>query len=267
MNVASFLRRSAGLAAVALLAATPFTGASAAETRGFNPGDLIKNPTNPAVYYFASDGKRYVFPNEKTYFTWYGDFSTVKTVPARSLSAIPIGGNVTYRPGRKMLKVQSDPKVYVVDQGGFLRHVTTQSIAESLYSISWKNQIDDLPDQLFTNYRLGTPLQETRDFTPANVMTQTTSIAQDKQLSAEIANITIGDMETGFVPNTITVKRGTAVTWTNRDITAHTVTGNGWHSEILQPGQSYTRTFATTGAFDYACSIHPSMQGTINVVP
>lgn len=256
----------------ALLTATllaPSLPVLAAEQNAFNAGDLIKSPSNSAVYYFAQDGKRYVFPNEKTYFTWYSNFSGVKTVSARVLAAVPIGGNVTYRPGRKMLKITTDPKVYVVDQGGFLRHVTTASIAESLYSISWKNQIDDLPDQLFTNYRLGTPISDTRDFTPANVMTQTPTIAHDKQMPMEMANITISEMNTGFVPATITVKRGTTITWTNRDTTNHTVTGPsaGLASGNLLPTGTYTKTFNTVGSFDYNCSIHPGMQGTINVVP
>lgn len=248
---------------------SPSLPVHAAEQSAFNPGDLIKSSSNSAVYYFAQNGKRYVFPNEKTYFTWYSNFSGVKIVSARVLAAVPIGGNVTYRPGRKMLKITTDPKVYVVDQGGFLRHVTTASIAESLYSISWKNQIDDLPDQLFTNYRVGTPITGTSDFTPANVLTQTPTIAHDKQLPAEIANITISDQDTGFVPATITVKRGTKVTWTNRDTVNHTVTGPsaGLASGNLLPTGTYTKTFNTVGSFDYTNSIYPSMEGTINVVP
>lgn len=244
----------------------PLSSALAAERSTFNAGDLIKSPSNPAVYYFAPDGKRYVFPNDKTYFTWYTNFSTVKTIPATTLSTIPIGGNVTYRPGRKMVKITTDPRVYVVDQGGVLRHVATEQLAQSLYSISWKNQIDDVPDGYFSNYRPGTSIQSVSDYNPANVLTQTTTIAQDKQLSSEIATITIGTVDTSFVPSTITVKKGTAVTWTNRDIVNHTVTGSGWKSGTLAPDQSYTRTFNTVGSFDYTCTLHPTMQGTVNVV-
>src|SRR4030042_1253399 len=50
-------------------------------------GDLIKAST-PAVYYYAADGGRYVFPNEKTFKTWYVDFSTVKTITDAELAAI-----------------------------------------------------------------------------------------------------------------------------------------------------------------------------------
>src|SRR3990167_11552322 len=87
----------------------------------FSPGDLIKGQSTSSVYYYASNGKRYVFPNEKTYFTWYTDFSTVKTISDAQLGVIAIGGNVTYRPGMKMLKITTDPRTYVVDQGGILR--------------------------------------------------------------------------------------------------------------------------------------------------
>lgn len=240
---------------------------AATDNAAFNPGDLIKSPINSAVYYFASNGKRYVFPNEKTYFTWYGDFSKVRTIPARSLSAIAIGGNVTYRPGRKMVKITTDPRVYVVDQGGVLRHVTTVQLAESLYSISWKNQIDDLSDAFFTNYRLGTAIESTRDFSPQDVMTQSTTIAFDKQLSSEIATIAIGDSDTNYVPSTMSVKKGTTITWNNVDTMDHTVTGSGWASGNIAPGKSYSRTFSSTGSFDYKCTYHSLMQGTINILP
>ena len=50
-------------------------------------GDLIK-ASQAAVYYYGADGKRYVFPNEKTYKTWYSDFSSVKTITDVELAAI-----------------------------------------------------------------------------------------------------------------------------------------------------------------------------------
>ena len=43
------------------------------------------------------DGKRYVFPNEATYRSWYSDFSTVQTITDKEPAQITIGGNVTYR--------------------------------------------------------------------------------------------------------------------------------------------------------------------------
>lgn len=256
---------------VAVLAASllaPSASALAATSdNAFDVGDLIKSPSNSAVYYFASNGKRYVFPNDKTYFTWYANFNGVRTISAKALSTIPLGGNVTYRPGRKMIKITTDPRVYVVDQGGVLRHVATEQLAESLYAISWKNQIDDVPDAFFTNYRVGTAINSSRDFSPQDVMTQSISIGQDKLLSADAATIAIGDVDANFVPSTITIKKGTTVTWNNTDVVDHNVTGSGWASGNLTPGQSYSRTFTTAGSFDYSDTLHPIMQATINVLP
>ncbi len=255
------------LGAVCQLLAFSFAplAAHAATYGAFNSGDLIKGSLS-TVYYFAANGKRFVFPNEKTYFTWYPDFAGVKVITDGQLSSIPLGGNVTYRPGYKMVKVTTDPKVYVVEQGGILRHVTNESLALTLYPINWNDQIDDLPDAFFTNYRVGTPIQTASDYHRANVMTQTVRINQDKQFDETKANITVGTVDNGFVPNTTTFKRGTEVTWTNRDVVAHTIVGSGWSSPMLNPGNSYIRRFDNAGSYDYRCGIHPVMQGTINVI-
>ena len=85
---------------VGLAAFLPLTAGAVTLT----DGDLIKSTESSSVYYYYS-GSRYVFPNDKAYFTWYADFSTVKTITAGELAAVPIGGNVTYRPGVKMIKI------------------------------------------------------------------------------------------------------------------------------------------------------------------
>ncbi len=66
--------------------ATLPTGASAAASAG----DLIKMAGNSAVYYFDGS-KRFVFPNESTYMSWYKDFSGVKTIPSSELMTYTIG--------------------------------------------------------------------------------------------------------------------------------------------------------------------------------
>ena len=54
------------------------------------------------------------------------------------------------------------------------------------------------------------------------------------------------------------------VIWINKDNVAHTVTGFGI-DEKVQPGQSITHTFNETGSYDYVCTIHPGMTGTVIV--
>ncbi len=120
-------------------------------------GDLIK-ASGPAVYYYASDSKRYVFPNETTFFSWFADFSSVKTITDAELAAVSIGGNLVLRSGTKLVKITTDPKVYAVAPGGVLRWVESESIATSLYGSAWARRVVDVPDAFFTNYTTGPSL-------------------------------------------------------------------------------------------------------------
>lgn len=154
--------------------------AAATHAATLSPGDLIKGPTTAAVYYYDSHGKRLVFPTEKTYFTWYAGFTGVKTLTETELAAITLGGNVTYRPGVKLVKVTTDPKVYAVAKGGVLRHVTTEALAASLYGADWNMKIDDIPDAFFTNYTVGSPIQNTGDYSPSAETSAATTIDADR---------------------------------------------------------------------------------------
>ena len=70
-----------------------------------------------------------------------------------------------------------------------------------------------------------------------------------------------------FAPATLTIKAGSTVTWTNRDEEPHTVASSdgSFHSPGMGTGATYSHTFTTPGKFDYVCSIHPMMHGTVVV--
>lgn len=80
-------------------------------------------------------------------------------LPPSVISAIPIGKNVTSRPGARMVKVQTNPQVYVVARGGTLRAIPSEDVAFALYGPLWNKLIDDVNDAFFTDYKIGTPLQ------------------------------------------------------------------------------------------------------------
>ena len=111
-------------------------------------GTLIKRPQFSAVYYCGADAKRYVFPNQKVYFSWYSDFTSGTSLTVEALASIPLGGNVTYRPGVTLVKVLTDPKLYAVSQHGTPRWVMSPEIAASLYGTAWNKHIQDIPDAL-----------------------------------------------------------------------------------------------------------------------
>ncbi len=70
-----------------------------------------------------------------------------------------------------------------------------------------------------------------------------------------------------FIPETITISVGTAVTWTNNDSPTHTVTTRDtlFDSGTLSGGATFSYTFAQSGTFEYYCKIHPYMTGKIIV--
>jgi plastocyanin len=71
-----------------------------------------------------------------------------------------------------------------------------------------------------------------------------------------------------FNPANVTVSVGDTVTWTNKDTVGHDVTGDSFKSGAaggLQNGDTFEQTFDKAGTFDYVCTVHPGMEGTITV--
>ena len=71
-----------------------------------------------------------------------------------------------------------------------------------------------------------------------------------------------------FGPQTLTVKSGSKVTFSNEDSTNHTATATGggsFDTGTIAPGASKTVTLDSPGTFAYVCSFHPFMHGTVRV--
>jgi plastocyanin len=100
----------------------------------------------------------------------------------------------------------------------------------------------------------------TSSSTPSN-NSKAPAPAQGSSLVSNAVNI----QNFAFSPATLTVKKGTAVTWTNSDSAPHQIKSDTFNSGQLSKGQSFSFTFNDTGTFDYSCSIHPSMTGKIIV--
>lgn len=126
---------------------------AAPKAEAASAGDLIKMNGLSSIYYLGSDGKRYVFPNQATYFSWYKDFSSVKVISQAELEALPLGANVTMRPGTNLVKITTNPKVYAVTAGGTLVAIPDEATAKTLYGDNWAKKVVDVPDAFFTNYK------------------------------------------------------------------------------------------------------------------
>lgn len=76
--------------------------------------------------------------------------------------------------------------------------------------------------------------------------------------------VTIGD--DFFTPANITVSPGTTVTWTWGTGTTHNVTfDDGSTSGDKSNGATFSRTFQLAGTFNYHCTLHLGMNGTVKV--
>lgn len=97
---------------------------------------------------------------------------------------------------------------------------------------------------------------------PAQTPTEAEPTAEVTQ-APETAAVDIEDFQ--FSPETVTIRVGGTVAWTNTG-TTHNVIGEDFASENLGSGETFSHTFDAAGEFNYVCTIHPGMRGTVVVV-
>ena len=73
-----------------------------------------------------------------------------------------------------------------------------------------------------------------------------------------------------FTPSAVTVRPGDSVTWINKDIVDHTATtpasaSRPFDSQLIGQGKSWTRRFTAVGTYEYLCTYHPTMTGSVTV--
>jgi plastocyanin len=70
-----------------------------------------------------------------------------------------------------------------------------------------------------------------------------------------------------FSASSITVTKGTKVTWTNNDNMTHTVSAddNTFDSGDMGNSATFSHVFNTVGTFNYHCKYHSSMTGSVIV--
>lgn len=154
--------------------------------------DALIKGSGAAVYYYAADGNRYAFPNEGTYFSWFKDFSNVQEVSDAELANIPLAGNVTYRPGIHLIKIQTDPKVYAVSYGGKLHWLMSEELAIEHHDNNWNTLVHDMPDAFFVNYTISDPITEQSNYDPYLWAAQARSINEDMGIESS-QNVLMSD--------------------------------------------------------------------------
>ncbi|HVI69576.1 MAG TPA: plastocyanin/azurin family copper-binding protein [Magnetospirillaceae bacterium] len=115
----------------------------------------------------------------------------------------------------------------------------------------------------------------TRPQTVPENTSQNTSTGTDGPASdLPASEVTVHMQNTRFSPATLTIKKGTKVTWVNDDFVQHNVVadeannsgGLPTQNPVFGKGGSYSFTFDSVGTFPYHCTPHASqMTGTIVV--
>jgi plastocyanin len=104
----------------------------------------------------------------------------------------------------------------------------------------------------------------------------TANPAADVEVVIPVDGFNPATPELAFDPLEITVKVGTTVQWTNKDLIAHDITSGlsdgvqgepdgKFQSGFMNEGDVWTYTFTEVGEFPYYCSPHPWMIGKVTV--
>ncbi|MDP2631811.1 MAG: S8 family peptidase [Candidatus Uhrbacteria bacterium] len=125
----------------------------------------ISSPGFQSVYFIANDFSRYAFVNEDAYFTWQDSFDSVSSVTDATLGTLPLGGLMLPKPGVVLVKIQSNPVVYAVEENPvnelspILREITSEQIAITMYGENWADYVIDISPSFWTRYTLGSPIE------------------------------------------------------------------------------------------------------------
>jgi hypothetical protein len=82
----------------------------------------------------------------------------------------------SFKPGVKMVKFVTDPKVYAVSKKGVLPWVSTQDLAAQLYGDGWNTKIDDISDAFYGDYTVGSDIHSSSEYSPEVARTSVAAI-------------------------------------------------------------------------------------------
>lgn len=110
------------------------------------------------------------------------------------------------------------------------------------------------------------------DSTVTETVTESSSASSEEDSTApsgeavRSAKVEIEDF--AYDPDPVTIAAGGKVTWLNRDSAPHTATAvdGSFDTGTLDEGKLKSESFKQPGTFEYVCSIHPDMHGTVEVV-
>lgn len=124
-------------------------------------GDLIKLSNNSAVYQIQADGKKHLFVNSTTFWSYYrgnwndfkldGSRAYIREITQTAFDSIALGKNITVKSGSRPIKFPNSSNTYVVFGSSKLKLISDQT-ASSTYGASWKTRMITIPSSYESDY-------------------------------------------------------------------------------------------------------------------
>jgi len=89
-------------------------------------------------------------------------------------------------------------------------------------------------------------------------------IASQAQANTKLHEVEIRGFK--YFPETVEVRPGDTIRWTNRDAAPHDATGGNWNTEIMTRNQSAKIIVRADMDLNYICSIHPQMRASLKIM-
>lgn len=140
--------------------APPEEGAPVAEVE---PGMFIKVESSATVYYVDDVLSRRPFLEPETYFTYADSFDEVSLVTDETLSLLPIGEVMVPAEGVVLVKFETSPSVYLVDEtdeGAQLISVPSEAVARAVFGDEWTSYIAEFSLSLRSRFTVSGEISE-----------------------------------------------------------------------------------------------------------
>ena len=158
----AFAGMAAGGALPGSMGISPITGEQE-EITSITPGAFIRSPGFDTVYYVDGGYNRHPLWDQQTFFTWNDSWDDVVWVTDATLPTLPLGNVLPPKPGVVLVKIQSDARAYVVENGAtlwrpILRELTSEDVAAGMFGANWGDFVIDVEPTLFSHYQAGDPI-------------------------------------------------------------------------------------------------------------
>lgn len=184
--------------------------------------------------------------------------------PTNGISVVT-GNNQTDEPGGTL---PVSPTVQVVEDGQPVQGQTVSwSVTSGGGSISATASTTDSNGRTSVSWTLGP--NEGANTIEASVAgadgspVEFTATAEVQPAAPSVASVTVRD--NSFNPSSVRLAAGGTVTWTFSGALGHNVTFSSGSSSSTQSSGTFQRAFPAAGSFNYRCTIHAGMSGTVTV--